>query len=69
VRRFADMIRKDAAVEEFYWSWAPGFMNILTSVAGKGTFRDLSAKDPDAMKYFLRRYCEEHPFEDYSTGV
>jgi hypothetical protein len=71
-RTYADAMRKDPAVEEFYLSWALGFMsgwNSLTSVVGKGTYKDLSAKDGDAMKYFLRRYCEEHPLSDYNTGV
>jgi hypothetical protein len=70
---YADVTRKDPAVEELYLSWALGFisgLNSLTSVAAKGgTYRDLSAMDGDAMKTFLKRYCAEHPLSDYISGI
>jgi hypothetical protein len=69
---YADVTRKDPAVEELYLSWTLGFisgLNSLTSVTVKGTYRDLSAMDGDRMKHFLRHYCEEHPLSDYISGI
>jgi len=49
-------------IDELYLSWALGIisgLNSLVRVAAKGTYRDLSAMDDDAMKRLLSQYCEE----------
>lgn len=61
------------SLENFYFSWAQGYMSGLNvavgSEAGNHKPADLNAIAPATQLRFIRDYCERNPLKRYSTAV
>jgi hypothetical protein len=60
----------DGQLERRFIQWAEGYMSGMNTLgAGKtDSYRDLGG-DLEAHGAYLRRYCEQHPLENFSLGV
>jgi hypothetical protein len=67
--RFAAAYRDNPeTMDNLFYAWAEGFMS-GANIAKRGTYRDLAAMQVNDQKAYLRRYCDEHPLQDYLRAV
>ena len=67
--QYADLfqIRPDEADATFF-PWALAYIGRVNATSTEAFF-DLNAMSTDAMKRYLRVYCNAYPFADYSDAV
>jgi hypothetical protein len=61
------------SLENFYFSWAQGYMSGLNVAmsrrVGNSTPADLNAIPPAAQLHFIRDFCDRNPLRRYSAAV
>jgi hypothetical protein len=61
------------SLENFYFSWAQGYMSGLNAAAsravGNSTAADLNAMPATIQLRFIRDFCDRNPLKRYSAAV
>jgi hypothetical protein len=68
---FANAYRSNTIAEDLWFQWAEGFMSGLNTkqITINGNSQNLNSISDQEQKSFIRRYCNEHPLDDYVSAV
>jgi hypothetical protein len=55
--------------EEFYFTWADGFLTGLNAGVSPGRRRDLAAMNILEQMQYVRNYCDAKPLDNYTDAV
>ena len=69
--QFSEHYQAEPATEDFFFSWAQGFMSGLNDALEDtiGKYRDLKSVPTALQKQILRTFCQKNPAARYRDGI